>query len=159
MCKQKGVTLWGQSCYFLHEILTSSLPTTHILPAPPTHGHAGWTPARCGTPTPSSPSTGRLCSSTSMFPAPPGEAPCFLPGPPPARCPFLYLFLAQPPAAPRVYWDRMVHQRRRACPGMHAGFNEALVRGHVHLRGGTKALWLSHRTRQSPAGGLPRALR
>lgn len=31
--------------------------------------------------------------------------------------------------------------------------------GHVHLGGGTKALWLSPRAQQSPAGGLPRALR
>lgn len=61
-------------------------------------------------------------------------------------------------AASRVYGGGMVG-KRRACPGMRAGFNEALVRGHVHLGGGTKALWLSHRTWRSPAGGLPRALR
>lgn len=163
MCKQKGVIFWRQPCYFLREILTPFLPATPHPPSEqaPCSSHP-W-PCKLGLS-----KVWDICSCLSThretlqqhitLPARLGEAPSFLPGPPPARCPFLCLLLAQAPAAPWVYRGGMVPKKRRACSGMRAGFNEALAHGHVHLGGGTKALRLSHPTRQSPAGGLPRAL-
>lgn len=145
----------GQTYYFLHEILTSSLPTTHD--RPPWSSHP-W-PCRLDlSKLDLSPMPGKTLQQHIPFPARLGEAQCFLPGPSPARCPFLCLLLARTPAVPRVYGEGMVGEKRKACPGMRAGFNEVLIRGAcAPWRGNKSFMALASRTAEPCRWPSPRS--